>query len=270
MAAPTHHYLDLNRTEETLMRQRIRNLCHLVVTMIAAMALVPLLAQSASAAEVTVKDSVGDMWFYTDADAWAPAPGSAYGDFISTTFAHTDSRVVIRSTFVELRRTGGIDLETRIRDDEGRKYKLTFSTYPGHWEGGGQLMTTKATLDCDVDGAVDYQANIIKVGFARACLRRPKYLQFKAVGYHYLYDPANNVYSDTPQDAKSALPTLWSSRVHHGPPKSTRPGRLPSWAVASQALPCPGIALPCRLDAPRIGGIAIGSRPCPSVDETPR
>ena len=63
---------------------------------------------------------------------------------------------------------------------------------------------------------MDYRANTIKVEFTRACLGAPRHLQFKTVGYHYLYDPANNVYSDTPQDEKAALPTLWSGRVRHG------------------------------------------------------
>ena len=183
----------------------------------AASSVFSMMTSPATAAGVTIKDSTGDMWFYTDADAWAPAPGSAYGDFTSTKFVHADTRVVIKSSFVELRRSGGIDIETRIRDNDGSKYKLTFSTYPGHWQGGGQLMNTKGPLDCAIDGKVDYQANTIKVAFERECLGDPRYLQFKTVGYHYLYDPANNVYSDNPQDTKAALPTLWSIRVRRGP-----------------------------------------------------
>ena len=73
----------------------------------AAIAILPLTAAPVSAAQLTLNDARGDMWFIEEGSTEPdPAPTARVGDFVRATFRHTDRRVEVRSKFVELRRTG--------------------------------------------------------------------------------------------------------------------------------------------------------------------
>src|SRR4051794_26092668 len=89
----------------------------------AAVAVLPVAGQPAIAAELTLDDARHDMWVIEEGSPRPdPAPAARIGDFVRTTFRHGKHRVVIKSSFLELKRTGKrLTVWVDIRDQNGTK-----------------------------------------------------------------------------------------------------------------------------------------------------
>ncbi|MGH3330220.1 MAG: hypothetical protein ACRDPJ_02845 [Nocardioidaceae bacterium] len=190
-----------------------------LVAALATVASLPLAAGAASAAEVTVTDTRGDMWvtnpdITSDGPAYVKAPRSTYGDFLRTTFAHTDKRVAVRAAFVELERTGGkYYFAMRMRDQDGKRHVVSVEATRNNRAGKALLETPGGReIDCPVARKIDYARNTVTVSFPRACINNPRWLQFTAANMRFA---GGKGYIDNPHDTK-ADPKAWTSRVRRG------------------------------------------------------
>lgn len=184
---------------------------------VAALGLLPALAAPAVGAERTVEDTVGDMWKIEEGSTDPnPAPRARRGDFVRTTFKHTDKRVTVRAKFVELERAGKMfRLWVKMRDEHRRKTFLGIEAVRSDRGGKAWLMSNRgADIACNVRHRIDYRNNVVRASFRRTCLDTPRYLEFKAYSeqvlrswtYAYLDNPFN----------KRAATRLWTGRVRAG------------------------------------------------------
>ena len=110
-----------------------------------------------------------------------PAPGATIGDFVHTTFRHDDRRVVIKSSFVALKRTGKrFTVWVDMRDQNGTKTTAGIRTSPGNRAGRTLLFTSQGRdIPCNVRHRVNYQRNVVRLVIPRRCLDMPRWLQFR-------------------------------------------------------------------------------------------
>ncbi|HEU4910516.1 MAG TPA: hypothetical protein VFV76_01330 [Actinomycetes bacterium] len=149
----------------------------------AAIAILPLTAAPVSAAQLTLKDARGDMWFIEEGSTEPdPAPTARVGDFVRATFRHTDRRVEVRSKFVELRRTGRqFEMFVTMRDQDHREAIAMVRTSRQDRDGRTRLFTGRGRdIACNIRHRVDYTRNTVRISFPRLCLDNPRWLRFQA------------------------------------------------------------------------------------------
>ncbi len=146
-----------------------------------------LAAAPAHAGRLTVHDPVDDMWVVAEGSTEpAPAPGTAIGDFIRTSFRHSGARVVVKAKFVELQPAGKrTRLWVLMRDQDRRKTWALVETTRKDRHGSARLMTNRGgDIECKVRYSVDFAKNTMTVSVPRRCLDNPRYLSFKASSEH--------------------------------------------------------------------------------------
>ena len=139
----------------------------------------PALADSA-----TVRDETGDMWTVEEgATDGEHAPGARIGDIVRTTFAHTETRVVVRARFVELAPGGRrFTLWVGMRSRDGRETTLGVRASRRDRDGHTILMDARGRdLDCVVRHRIGYARDVVRAVVPRACLDGPAALRFNAL-----------------------------------------------------------------------------------------
>jgi len=179
---------------------------------VAAAAVLSIVAASpVAAARLTIVDGTGDVWRFDDITTgeYLPAPRVSDGDFTSATFRHRVRRVVIRSTFVELRR-GHFALDGRMRDQNG-SYRFFLEATGQNRQGLVWFWDAeRRAIPCRVARKIDYEDNSIRISFPRACLGDPHYLRFRIELANYAVDKyVDNPHNETPQ-------ATWTRRVWRG------------------------------------------------------
>jgi hypothetical protein len=180
----------------------------------AALLMVPLVATSASAKHLSITDARGDIWRVEEGGSDPrPRPQARIGDFRRASFQHTDTRVVLRFTFVELRPTGRrFTVWTDMRDQDHRKTFAGVQATRRDRNGVAWLMTNRGEdIDCAVRHQIDYQWDTVRVGFPRLCLDHPRYLQFRVLSEHVRRTWAY-AYLDNPHNDR-ATTREWTSKV---------------------------------------------------------
>jgi hypothetical protein len=158
-------------------RRSLRRAAAVAVTMVTAL----LIAPPALAGEVSVRDARGDMWVIeegsTDPD---PAPSARIGDFVRTTFRHTNTRVLVRSKFVELERTGRRFVTwTNLQARNGRRWFAGVELTPRDRNGRTLLFTgTGVDITCNLRHRVNYRQDTVHLSIPRRCLNTPRALRF--------------------------------------------------------------------------------------------
>ena len=158
-------------------RASLRRAAAVAVTVVTALMIAP----PAVAGQMSVRDPRGDMWVIeegsTDPD---PAPAARIGDFVRTTFRHTNSQVVVRSKFVELERTGRrFVMWTNLQARNGRRWSAGVTTTPRDRDGSTVLFTGTGTdITCNVGHRVNYRQNTVRLSIPRRCLDTPRSLRF--------------------------------------------------------------------------------------------
>lgn len=177
---------------------------------------VPLTAAPASAEQLTKYDARGDVWLSDEAGNAAPAPQVRLGDLTRVRIAHTATRVVVRSTYVDLQRTGKRFRQwVEMRDQDGRTTYAGFEATPRDRSGTAWLLRDEGgRIACRVFHRIDYDRNTLLVSWPRRCVHRPRSLQFR-VETEQVTDNWAYAYLDNPQNQK-AFSTAWTRRLRAG------------------------------------------------------
>ncbi|HET6936989.1 MAG TPA: CPBP family intramembrane glutamic endopeptidase [Nocardioides sp.] len=183
----------------------------------AAVAVLPVAAPSAVAAELTLNDASHDMWVIEEGSTQpAPAPGATIGDFVRTTFRHGDRLVVIKSSFLELTRTGKrLTMWVEMRDQSGTRTTAAVRTSPGNRAGRTLLFTSHGQdIPCNVRHRVNYQRNVIRLVIPRRCLDTPRWLRFRELSE---YSGRSLRFADLDDPSTTGPPSpAWTAPVRHG------------------------------------------------------
>ena len=135
-------------------------------------------AAPAHAAQTTVRDRTGDVQqSRVDEDSvFVLQSGIKEGDFVSTTFRHGPTNVVVTSRFRELARVGSYH-GFYLRLESGKRvYRdVTVETGPGAWRGMRTVTDRQGhRVRCGVQHSIDYDRNVVRVVVPRACLGKPR------------------------------------------------------------------------------------------------
>jgi hypothetical protein len=183
-----------------------------------AVAVVPALTVPAHAASTAVEDARGDMWTLNqdpESDAaFDKAPGAREGDFVRTSYTHTDRRVVVTAKFRDLAKVGGqLYYSTRMRDQDGKKHIVNVIATRANRAGRATLTTYGGDrVDCNVVHRIDYAENKIRVSLPRTCVDTPRRLEFTSAIYRAV---GGTWYLDNPHNER-AVPRGWTSGVRAG------------------------------------------------------
>lgn len=191
------------------------------LTALAAAGLLVATAGAASAETVASKDATGDTWHddvSTGTDVYTPAGSTVNTDLVRTVVKHTATSVVVRGTFAELTKTGRNTIfYVRLRTNEGLRRDTGVDTLSSN--AGTQHFTKPngdSNLPCKgLTHSVDYVANQMTVTIPRACLSKPRWVQFVSGAASISAD--GDAVVDNGQDATSNDPTSpahWSPRIH--------------------------------------------------------
>jgi hypothetical protein len=183
----------------------------------ATVAVLPLVAPSAFAAKLTLHDARHDMWVIEEGSTEPdPAPGARIGDFVHTTFRHADRRVVIRSKFLELKRTGKrFVVWVDMRDQNGTETIAGVRTSPRNRAGRTLLFTSRGRdIPCNVQHRVNYARNVVWIGIPRRCLNTPRWLRFRELS-EYSRRSLRFARVDDPNTAGPPS-VAWTPRVRRG------------------------------------------------------
>ncbi len=155
-----------------------------------ALAVLPLSAAPAVAADLTVDDARKDMRvFKVEEDGqdvrfkWEKDPSIRHGDIVRVDFKHTAKRVAFRTKYVEIDRGSKIEFVARVRDQAGKKHTVSVKANAANPAGKAKLTNYHGskTIDCAVEHKVDTAKNVIAVSFPRTCIDDPRTLQFTAM-----------------------------------------------------------------------------------------
>lgn len=156
-------------------------LCRVAASAVA-LAVLPLTAAPVVAAQLTLIDARRDMWFIEEGSTEPdPAPTARIGDFVRTTVRHTHSRVVVRSKFVELRRTGRrFELFVTMRDQNRRETIAMVRASRQDRTGQTRLFTGRGKdIACPIRHRINYALNTVQISFPRQCVDNPRWLRFQ-------------------------------------------------------------------------------------------
>jgi hypothetical protein len=145
-----------------------------------------------------------------------PAPEARIGDFVRTTFRHQDRVVVIRSAFVELKRTGKrFTVWVDMRDQDGAKTTAGVRASPGNRAGRTLLFTSQGEdIPCNVRHRVNYERNVVRLVIPRRCLGMPRWLQFRELSE---YSGRSLRFARADDPGTSGPPSVaWTAHVRHG------------------------------------------------------
>lgn len=182
-----------------------------------AVAVLPALAAPAQAASRAVDDVSGDMWKVEEGGTNpAAAPGATIGDFLRTTYTHTDTRVKVKAQFVDLAPVGKrFTVWVEMRNQDHRKWFVGLQATPKNRAGEGFLMSNSGKdLACDIRLRIDYERNTVRAGFPRSCLDNPRWLQFSTLS-EQVRRTWKWAWLDNAQ-TKEIDSRVWSTKVRHG------------------------------------------------------
>jgi hypothetical protein len=156
------------------------------VPLLAALLLLPLCltAGPALAESSTLRDDTGDMWTVREgATTGDSAPAARIGDIVRTTFRHTDTRLVVRTRFVDLAPVGRrFTLWVGVRSRDGRETVLGVRASRRDRDGHTILMDDRGRdIDCAVGHRISYAHDTVRAVVPRRCLGDPVSLRFNVL-----------------------------------------------------------------------------------------
>jgi hypothetical protein len=172
--------------------------------------------EPASAQRVPWSDTTGDMWLVDDTSgATTAAPDATNGDIRRVSVNYRNKSVLLRTRFVDLRRTGdSLGLKGDVRTSDGRTWHFFVGAGPGRWQGTAELLGPNfAHVSCGLLFHFDYALNVISLRTPTSCLRRPRWVKVEFSSLHAFFD-RRQIYED---DAMSdGVGPVWSPRIHRG------------------------------------------------------
>lgn len=181
---------------------------------------VPALAMPAQAQTVADADTVGDMATYDDDDVAVPAPERTLNDVSNVTLSHRARRVAVQVDYTDLRRKAGGEYQSlfiAMVTDEGARRYVSLDAWRRHWSGETWMFTGRGrTVECAMRHSVDYEANVMSVGFSRRCASDPQWVRFRVVaasqGQGGMF--VDDALSDVPIESQDFRDLERSDRVH--------------------------------------------------------
>ena len=187
------------------------------LTALAAAGVLVATAGAASAETLTIKDHVGDTWKDTlnadGTETYTPAGSQLNTDLQRTVVRHTATRVIIRATYAELKKSGpkflfGADLRT----NEGLRRSVTVDTMSGAGSTATMTKPSGAPVTCaGIRHSIDYTANQVTVSFPRSCVSSPRWIQVRDGA---VSSTDTDFYVDNGANTTHNQPTQWSVRIH--------------------------------------------------------
>jgi hypothetical protein len=147
-----------------------------------------LTSSGASAQPLRRDDGTGDAWraVYDDQDVlsgWVPAGSPDNGDVVSTLARHAPRRISFTTHYVSLERGPGHNrfiTQQQMVFDHGPGVSVDVDTTQG-WDGTATLSNRRTGNGMQCAGlrhTVDYDADMVRVSFPRACVGRPQWLRY--------------------------------------------------------------------------------------------
>jgi hypothetical protein len=137
-------------------------------------------AAPATAQSLAHVDQRGDLQsFEGESEQPTPAPAMRNGDIVRTAFNHRVHRITVRAKFADLRRAGAFRGDgIRIVTDEGVRREVSLVAYAGAWRGESVMTRPNGKpVDCAITHKIDYDTNVITVGFPRSCVSDPRWVR---------------------------------------------------------------------------------------------
>ncbi len=133
-------------------------------------------AAPATAQEFVRLDQRGDLAKVgEDSTVVVPLPGRRYADVTRVRFAHRATRVVVRSTFVELNPTGTLFGGIDVRTPRSRRFFTVMAT-----EGArGGFLFKDNQHPCRVGIRISYAEELMRVAIPRTCLGDPAWVRVR-------------------------------------------------------------------------------------------
>ncbi len=141
----------------------------------------------AAAEQVTVRDARGDVVRVEEGGGNpVSAPAARVGDVVRTTFRHDATRVVVRTRFVALTRSGRrLTVWVDVQDRPGRVWYVGVQAGPRDRGGKTILMDAKGRdLSCTAEHRIDYARDTVRVSVPRGCFGDPARLRFRVLSEH--------------------------------------------------------------------------------------
>jgi hypothetical protein len=139
-------------------------------------------SSAAQAQSITDVDAAGDMVGVNDdaEEEPRPTPNQVRNDVLTTTMAHSATRISIRVKYAELRRRDdGIGQYVQVVTNEGVRRGLAVSAGPGDWAGSTVMWRERdeSQVRCAIRHSIDYTRNVIAVSFPRRCASSPRWVE---------------------------------------------------------------------------------------------
>ena len=136
-------------------------------------------AVPATAQSLAHVDQRGDLQsFEGESEVPTPAPATRNGDILRTTFNHRVHRITVRAKFADLRRVGFRGDGIRIVTNEGVRREVSVFAYAGAWRGESEMTRPNGEpVECAVTHKIDYDTNVVTVGFPRSCVSDPRWVR---------------------------------------------------------------------------------------------
>lgn len=178
----------------------------LAVTLAASSLLTFGLGGVAHADNIAIVDARGDMW-KDDGSRERPqrAPRQESADIRRVAVNHAQRAIIVRTKFVQLRRTGAFTLMmVRVRTNAGLVRFATLGvgrvTESG-WRGEAELTRRDGrVVECEMGHDVNYATNVARLRIPRTCLNAPRWVQATVASVHatggrrftFYFDNAHN------------------------------------------------------------------------------
>jgi hypothetical protein len=144
-------------------------------------------AVPAAAEQVTERDARGDVVRVEEGGSNpVSAPTARVGDVLRTTFRHEATRVVVRTRFVALERSGRrFTVWVDVQDRPGRVWYVGVRAEPRDRAGKTILMDSRGRdLSCTAEHRIDYARDTVRVSVPRSCFGDPARLRFRVLTEH--------------------------------------------------------------------------------------
>lgn len=158
-------------------------------------------AGTAVAQDFTHLDKHGDVLAFDNATNEPIGPADApTADVWRMTVRHTQTRIIARIRFADLRRVGFHGTLVRVVTNEGLKRDVTVFAGQNMWRGLTSMTRPNGTdVKCDIAHKIDYTANTVTVNFPRSCVSDPRWVQVAVGGVWGRSMDAKEFYADDAQ-----------------------------------------------------------------------
>jgi hypothetical protein len=179
-----------------------------------------LAAPAAQAATVNVRDARGDVAVSQDGGKFKPLGETRENtDLLRASVTHGPHKVRAKLTFDELSRNRDLRIALlRLKTPTGRTYDATWFSMPKDHQGSVSLARSHRYQEVDcrkLAFRVDYAANTVSFAIPRACLDRPRWVRFTAIGAAVPGLRSQKQYGDVAGVDQLKVRT-WSKRVRLG------------------------------------------------------